>query len=159
VYTAPDFWLGIVRLMLKGNGIGTEAPMRIGRVLIGLAIAPMTPTLLLLPFSLFLAGGRDIQWVANMNAILGYPAAIVFGIPTYVYLEHKSYRALRHYMLGGACIGALTYYSIIVWTFLFTRGVQSNLVLSPFTFLGIFFGALSAITFWLIAVRGHSENH
>jgi hypothetical protein len=138
----------------------SEAAMRrIARALIGLLIAPMTPTLLLMLFSAFFAGGRDIQWVANMNAILGYPAAILFGIPTYAYFERKNYRALWHYMFGGAFIGALLYYSIIILTFLSTPVVQSNLVLSPFTFLGIFLGALSAVTFWLIAVRSRSENH
>ncbi|MBR0710195.1 hypothetical protein [Bradyrhizobium liaoningense] len=122
-------------------------------MLIGLAIAPMTPTLLLGLFSVFFVGGRDIRWIANMNAMLGYPAAIVFGIPAYLYLERNNYRAVQHYMFAGACMGALTYYSIIVWVSLSARGLQSNLLLSPFTFLGIFFGALSATAFWLIAVK------
>jgi hypothetical protein len=134
-----------------------SSAIRYLRLGLGFLIAPVSVGLF---FALLevATGGYLAWWYIRMAAILGYPAALIFGLPLYFFvLERKGWRRLSAYALSGAAIGLAAFLIPYIHGYIRT-GSTKDLVyavdyLGGFAFLGIAFGTISACVFWVIAIR------
>jgi hypothetical protein len=135
------------------------------RTVLGFLVAPITPgllaVLLIAPFRIGAAGFglREVSeaaWVIGLSAILGYPVAVVFGGPLYVFFRSRGWNGLLVYIAAGALLGIVIYVIYVLlaeysanglWglaaKFSNTAQVQIPLVMIC--------GAVAALFFWLIA--------
>lgn len=88
--------------------------------------------------------------------MLGYPIAIVLGVPLYIFFRSRSWNGLLIYITAGALLGVIIYliyillggYSSNGLSGLFERFLNTAQVYIP---LGMICGAVAALSFWLIA--------
>jgi hypothetical protein len=98
----------------------------------------------------------EATWTIGLSAALGYPIAIVFGIPLYVFLKWRGWTGLLLYMVAGALLGLTIYliwvllaeYSSSGLSSLATKFSNTALVQIP---LAMFCGAVATLFFWFIA--------
>src|SRR5262249_55316297 len=99
------------------------------------------------------------RWIIGLSAVLGYPAAIAFGVPFYILLRWRGWNRLLTYVAGGASLGLvvyLTYFAVVLLSDLlanrFTNLVEAISNTSPPVIpAGMISGAVAGTTFWLIA--------
>jgi hypothetical protein len=135
------------------------------RTILGFLVAPLSPGLLAVllaaPFRTGTAGygARDLSeavWIIGLSAALGYPIAVVFGVPLYVFFRSHGWNGLLVYITAGALLGLLIYLIYVplaeyssngLWglaaKFSSTAQVQIPLV--------VICGAVATLFFWLIA--------
>jgi hypothetical protein len=93
-------------------------------------------------------------WYLQMSAVLGYPPAIIFGVPLHFWLRHATKTRLRFYLVSGALLGiaatALPFLARGIGGFPDLRGfIQGPTV--QLLLLAVGFGMSSAALFWVIA--------
>jgi hypothetical protein len=135
------------------------------RTVLGFVIAPITPGLLAVmlaaPFRVGATGFglrelSEAAWIIGLSAVLGYPVAVVFGAPLYVFFRSRGWNGLLVYIAAGALLGLVIYVIYVLlaeytsnglWglttKFSNTASVQIPLVMVC--------GAVAALFFWLIA--------
>jgi hypothetical protein len=136
------------------------------RVLAGFAIAPLTAgaaiLLLLLAIAVaeFMESGSigdladpivdTIVWIiVGIVTASAYGAALLIGVPFYLYLRRKGWLRLIDFAIGGLLIGAVAF---PVATLVMFGSIADIFDLAPvFWPVGLVGGLLSAIAFWLIA--------
>jgi hypothetical protein len=168
--------LGFVETGARGEFIGFEISSQIRkstsmansgllRTLLGLLLAPILPGLLIVilvaPFRPGISGFdpralAEAAWIIKLSGILGYPIAIVLGIPSYIFFRSRGWNSLPIYVTAGALLGLLIYliyiplgsYSSNGLSGLSERFSNTARVYIP---LGMIFGAIATLFFWLIA--------
>lgn len=135
------------------------------RTVLGFLIAPITPGLLAVilaaPFRVGATGFgprelSEASWIIGLSAMLGYPIAVVFGAPLYVFFRSRGWNGLLVYLVAGALLGLVIYLIYVLlaeyssnglWG-LTTKFSNTAMVQIP---LVIISGAVAALFFWLIA--------
>lgn len=122
------------------------------RALIGFFAAPAFPGTLLYLYNFFWQGYGDEAVVGPLIlGLLGYAAALVLGVPVYLFLHRKGIRSLLAYGLLGALIGPIffvifevltTYQGTLLVTLRYSYGAA---------FVAAVYSSLAAIAFWAIA--------
>jgi hypothetical protein len=135
------------------------------RTIGGFLVAPISPGLLavilVVPFRVGtdVFGPRELAeaaWIIKLSGILGYPIAIVLGVPLYVFFRSRGWNGLLIYITAGALLGLIIYVIYVLLAEYSSNGLSglaekfSNtaLVYIP---LGMICGAVAALSFWLIA--------
>jgi hypothetical protein len=104
-------------------------------------------------------GSSGALWIVGLSAVLGYPVAIVFGVPLFVIFRWRGWNGLPVYLLTGAFLGLVIYsiYFVVVAfnddaVFRLRNLVQTISHTAPQLIpAGMISGAVAAVTFWLIA--------
>ena len=118
------------------------------RVTLGFLVAPVGPLLL---FGLATRNASTALFVG----MLTYPFALVLGAPAYFLMRKKAWLKLWQVALASAALGALSFLTVLAITG--SGGGDSAQALTYIA--GVFIGSaiLTGITFWAVAVRGHSS--
>ena len=139
------------------------ASFRLLRVLLGFFVAPISPGLLAVLLAALLRVGAsgfgvrelaEAAWIIGLSALLGYPVAVVFGGPLYIFFRSRGWNGLLTYISGGALLG-FSIYLIVLLSEYASSGLWgiamtfSNTALFQIPFLMIC-GAVAALFFWLI---------
>lgn len=125
------------------------------RVFAALLISPLSPGIIFFILSLFMNPGEGL-WALKISALMGYPSALLLGVPTHLFLIHRNWTGGWYYTIAGMMIG------VVVSTLLFGGVVTQNFSLTPdpnkslapsaaIFILMALFGAFAAWIFWLIA--------
>lgn len=118
------------------------------RLVLGLALAPLAPGLLMLALSLLGTPGEGM-WALKLIAIFAYPAMIVVGLPLHLLFQRKGWISLWPYLIAGTLTGAAVAYFV----FPTLRGAASGAASASSIAIAVicaFFGAITAATFWTI---------
>ncbi len=128
------------------------------RTILGFLVAPVSPGLLIVILAAVFGFGKSGEgiWIIKLSGMLGYPIAIVLGVPLYIFFRTRSWNGLLIYIMAGALLGVMIYliyiplggYSSNGLSGLFERFSNTALVSIP---LGMICGAVAALSFWLIA--------
>lgn len=97
------------------------------------------------------AGEHDFAFVAYSYAI-----ALVSGLPVLLIYELLGLRRLWHYLAGGFVIPFVVGIGLL-WTIAYEPGQSWERMMTRALALGALC-AIGASTFWLIAVRPHTEE-
>jgi hypothetical protein len=144
------------------------------RTVLGFVIAPIAPGMLVVVLTMLRAGSDALSargfsgsaWIIGLSAVLGYPIAIVLGLPLHVFFRWRGWNALPIYLLSGAFLG-LVVYSVYFASVLLNDDSASGLralaqqlshtapQLIP---AGMLSGAVAAASFWLIARPDRTSN-
>ena len=126
------------------------------RLALGFAIAPLTMGIIF--GSLEAASGGYLGWwYLRWSVALGYPVALVVGVPLYLFvLEPWRLRSLSIYAACGTGMGLAAYLLPLVIPLL-VHGPSEGLLSAlnntgGFALLAMMFGAISASVFWAIAI-------
>jgi len=114
--------------------------------------------LLLLAFSIFLSSASEGLWALEFAALIGYPLAVLVGVPAYILLEKNGQRGF------GAYLGLSVILSVIVNVIFVLSPViqESKSVLPELTMPARIMQVLiltaacvfSVLAFWFIARPG-----
>jgi hypothetical protein len=128
------------------------------RTVLGFLVAPISPGLMIVVLGAVFAFGKSSEgiWIIKLSAMLGYPIAVVLGVPLYFFFRSRGWNGLLVYTMAGALLGVLIYlitiplggYSSNGLPGLSERFSNTALVYIP---LGMICGAVAALSFWLIA--------
>jgi hypothetical protein len=134
------------------------------RTILGFLIAPITPGLLAVilaaPFRVGASGFglrelSEAAWAIGLSAVLGYPIAVVFGVPLYVFFRSRGWNALTVYLIAGALLGLVIYVIYVLLAEYSSNGLWglaakfSNTAQIQIPLVTIN-GAVAALFFWLI---------
>lgn len=92
-------------------------------------------------------------WIIGLSAVLGYPVAVVFGAPLYIFFRSRGWNGLLFYIAAGALLGLVIYVLLAEYSSNGLWGLAtkfSNTALVQFPLVMIC-GAVAALFFWLIA--------
>jgi hypothetical protein len=124
------------------------------RLILGLLVAPLTPGLFFLCLSLF-GNIKEGFWAVGMSAVVGYPSAIIFGLPAHFLLHKARMTKLVFYALVGAVIGFILGLGIFFATIsgMYEQNFSTESVARSAIILLIsgFLGASASTVFWIIA--------
>ncbi len=135
------------------------------RTVLGFLIAPISPGLLAVilaaPFRVGATGFglrelSEAAWIIGLSAVLGYPVAVVFGAPLYVFFRSRGWNGLPAYIAAGALLGLVIYAIYVLLAEYSSNGLGglatkfSNTVQVQVPLVMIC-GAVAALVFWLIA--------
>lgn len=120
------------------------------RIVLGSLIAPgVVPLALALPA---LRDSSPLKWVAYYFvelAVYAYPVAFLFGVPAFLAFHALQLTRWWHYAIGGVVLGAIP----AIWLIVAKPPIPWLGILASIGSYGILIGAVSAVTFWFIAVR------
>jgi len=123
------------------------------RTIAGFILAPMVPGVvatLLSPVSI-----GEPYWTIYLflSAVLGYPVAIVLGIPIHLVLARCRWQSLPVYLAFGPLMGCGAMLVLPTGTYL--RGGASGIDLAAFAlpqfWVAMIFATIATVSFWLIA--------
>lgn len=135
------------------------------RTILGFLVAPVSPGLLAVilaaPFRAGTSGFgprelAEAAWIIGLSAVLGYPIAIVLGVPLYVFFQSRGWRGLLVYIIAGALLGLVIYLIYVLLAEYSSNGLWelaakfSNTAQVQIPLVMIC-GAMAALFFWLIA--------
>lgn len=125
------------------------------RTLAGFIVAPISPALLLAIGSVFFGKFGEGLWGIGFAALVGYPVAIVLGVPIYFFLRWRGWVGFWVYVAAGVLLGALIYLAYIP-PVTHLDGVlridAGKLKTAPWwLLLGMICGIVATVCFWLIA--------
>jgi uncharacterized membrane protein len=135
------------------------------RTVLGFLVAPLSPGLLAVilaaPFRVGAVGfgPRELSeaaWIIGLAAVLGYPVAVVFGAPLYVFFRSRGWNGLVVYIAAGALLGLVIYVIYVLFAEYTSNGLWglttkfSNTAAVQIPLVMIC-GAVAALVFWLIA--------
>lgn len=118
------------------------------RLVLGLALAPSVPGLLMLALSM-LGNPSEGIWALKLIAMIAYPAMLVIGLPMHLLFQSKGWTSVWPYLIAGTITGA----AIAYFVFPTLQGAASGpATASSIAIAAIcaFFGAITAATFWMI---------
>lgn len=126
------------------------------RMAAGFLVAPVVPGLIIAA-SVELLGSRDplSAWYVELSAALGYPTALVLGIPAYWLTKRYTLTSLAAYAAIGALLGIAAYFGVFLPGLLVAptnpdvwHAMGGSLAFMPAACLS---GVVAATAFWLIA--------
>jgi hypothetical protein len=85
------------------------------RVIIGFLVAPIAPSLLIVIPAAILGFGKvsESVWLVGLSGLLGYPIAIVLGVPLHMLFQRRGWSGPATYCVAGAILGLLIYLAYI----------------------------------------------
>ena len=122
------------------------------RLVVAFAIAPAVPALLLALGNLW-SWPPEVDWLVGVNIALvpiAYMLAALFGIPLHLYLRKRQIIGAWVYGLAGAALGLSP--ALLMLTS--NPGIAVLVAV-----VGVPYGILSGICFWLIAVCTRRTAH
>jgi hypothetical protein len=130
------------------------------RIPAGFLVAPMAPAFVLVGSGILFGQGAPWTTAVTVAALLGYPLALLLGIPVFVLLTAKGWNGIRIYAFVGALFGAaiyLLYFPPADYTDavrqLFERsfGIDAErLTELGKVLLSMIFGMIATVSFWLV---------
>jgi len=132
-------------LALIAQGTDLVVTPEIKRLLIGIALAPLAPGLLMLPL-VFLGRGYEVFWAMRLFVLISYPTMIVLGLPAHLLLQRLGLAGLWPYVFAGMFAGVVA--ARVVFHSFFT----AMTVIVPLL------GAMCGAAFWLIACSDALET-
>jgi hypothetical protein len=115
-----------------------------GRIILAFAVAPLVVPVAFAPLMLARQASRD-QWIlAPIATALAYGVILIGGIPVVLLYRAMGWSRAWHYALGGFVLGVVAFY-----------GFATDSLGAFAVFGGL--GALTAIAFWGIGVRGNAR--
>jgi hypothetical protein len=123
------------------------------REILGFALAPMVPALLVALPALLQADQRATAYMAFV-AKVSYPVILLLGVPAYILTRSKGWTGLPVYVVLGALLGAIAY--LVTFTVGPHLGASSRpmyaLAVRMLYFpLELTYTAVALILFWLLA--------
>ena len=126
------------------------------RILAGFAVGPIAPGLLFALGCLVLGnsyGGS--HWIALAFRI-GYPVALIFGIPAFLFMQWKGWTGARAYTIAGSLLGLVPCCIVVPAAIGFAGGLDAMEdsqieSLGEIVALAFFCGAVAGLCFWIIA--------
>src|SRR5258708_7387968 len=147
----------------RGSPFHSLEPMY--RTVAAFLISPLAPLLLAGIATPFVGNDRGLFGPAiALTALYAYPAAIVIGVPVYVYARHKSWLRWWHVLLQASLIGALIPGAIIAlfayagWSDGTSISAVEARDWATMVGLGVVLGGASGALFWLIAQAPMGSN-
>lgn len=151
------------KIVYGSQGTNDPSPLRGGivsatndtkRLVLGLALAPLVPGLLMLVLSL-LGNPDEGMWSLKLIAMFAYPAMIVVGLPLHLLFQWKGWTSAWPYLIAGTLTGEVVAYFV----FPTLRGAASATASSiAIAAICAFLGAITAAMFWLI-VRQNTPKY
>lgn len=128
------------------------------RTLLGFIIAPIALGLVIAVFSGLASGSPSFGFVI-ISALLGYPIAIVVGVPMYLFLRWRGWNGCWTYIAAGALQGGILYFLLILDPRYegLERRISIALQFAPLLMLFIPCSMMATLCFWLI-VRPDRSN-
>jgi len=120
------------------------------RTFVAFGIAPVSFGLLLAVISLFSAAPLTGLWAIMFSGLIGYPIAIVVGLPIYLWFSRKGYVGILAYAALSILISVIVIGYLVVWP---AMPFDSSLNHAPRIALAallVFASFFSVFTFWLI---------
>lgn len=127
--------------------------MKIFRLICAFILSPLI-------VGLIIAGGIEIfikhqgmLHLANMFFTIGaYPLMLFIGLPIYLCLERKKLENFEAYILSGAVGGAIPALLLSI-----KQIEQSNSGIGILIMIGLIYGSLLGLSFWLIAKKKYRK--
>lgn len=128
--------------------------MSVARTVVGFAIAPVVPGALLAA-ALLAHNEKEAASVFLAGLYLGYPIALLLGLPAHLVLQRNGLTSWLSYVISGALLGAALYFIIppAIDLLLQAQGVEGGHTVFTLTVLpaAACVAATAALAFWLIA--------
>lgn len=138
------------------------------RTVVGFVVAPVAPGMLVVVLAMLRIGSdafsartlAGAEWIIGLCAVLGYPIAIVLGLPLHVFFRWRGWNGPPIYLLSGAFLGLLVYlgyFAGVLFNDESAYGLRhlgqqlSHLPAPQLIPAGMISGAVAAASFWLIA--------
>jgi hypothetical protein len=125
------------------------------RTLAGFIVAPISPALLLAIGSVFFGRFGEGLWGIGFAALVGYPVALILGVPIYLVLRWRGWVGFWVDFAAGILLGALVYLAYIPPVTHLDGSLRidaGKLKTAPLgLLLGMISGIVATICFWLIA--------
>ncbi len=125
------------------------------RLLSAFLISPISIGLLMLVASLFLSSSSEGVWALKMSASVGYPLAILVGIPVFLFLKKNTENKLSQYLLSSLLFSILLIGHFVLWPMLsLPEATSSNLLSTPRIYqmlIIILASGFTVFVFWIIA--------
>ena len=128
------------------------------RIFFGFVIAPGVPALAFYVINLYLVPPHDAEFGGVILGMLGYAAALIVGVPTFLMVKRWRPLGLLGYSILGAVVGLISY-ALIVGVLLSSYqspsvhvlGLLRNSAMSALLAAG--YASTASALFWLIAIR------
>ena len=129
------------------------------RVVLGFLISPGAPALGLYLITLCFVSRQEALLAAAILATLGYAAAVLIGIPAYLFMRKRGPVGVRSYLIFGGVIGFFFYLLFFgVWGLVSYQSAPEhavalirNSVAAGLTAIG--YASIAGGIFWRIAIR------
>ncbi len=123
------------------------------RTIVAFAIGPITPGLVVALASYSIPGE---SWVPGffvfISALLGYPIALLFGLPFFYVMRRYNRNELYCYLLAGPVLGVIAVAIFCIYA------APSNTWSLKWLVGGGLMGSISTLSFWLIARPDRSQD-
>ena len=125
------------------------------RIILGFALAPAAPLLIVAPYSVIADSVSTLLGPATALVLFyGYPKALIFGIPAYLIFRRMGWFRWWRITLAGLAIGEIAPLLVLA-SILLDGGFGNDPSLRREAIevlaIGAGFGALSGFAFWLVA--------
>jgi len=126
----------------------------LSRLVVGFVLAPIAPGILFALLSILLGERELAAWYIQLAALIGYPLAIVIGVPAHLLFRHRGWRGGFAYFGVGLAMGICGYFLPFVPGYLSGGSGASYAIATTLLFLPVSMGCggLAAVVFWLIAI-------
>ena len=133
--------------------------MNARRVIVGFVIAPAVPALVVLALQAGAIAQGRAEWGTSLFAVLGYATAVVVGLPAFLLLRRRLATSFVKYAALGTAIGVVPACVLFLpdvvagWD---ARHEHAVLLLGNLwraALGGAVLGCVSAVVFWLVAIR------
>lgn len=131
------------------------------RLIIGFIVAPLIPGVLFGAVGELMSSPANFWWCLRLAAAVGYPTAIVCGIPAYILTQRRRLNKLGNYLVAGLILGLVPFCVATVpgtiIALLSARGSASHSALYGLPGLIIYlpisalYGGFATFCFWFIA--------
>jgi hypothetical protein len=126
------------------------------RTILALLVAPVVPGLAFVALRIMtgeVSGEGEILSIALFSVLVGYPIAIILGIPLYYVLSWRGWNGLSAYVIAGGLVGGISILPVMSYYFDGWHGFGQSVVdlINKDRLWGIAIGVTSALSFWVIA--------
>ncbi len=125
------------------------------RLLLAFILGPISFGALLFILSLFMGSSAEGAWIMKFAALVGYPLAIVLGVPFYFLLKKYTESKYGHYVLASLIFAILLIGYFILWPFLSSDLPNRGSLLSASRIYQMLFLVIASVfsvsVFWMIA--------
>ncbi|MBL4537130.1 MAG: hypothetical protein JKP96_00540 [Oceanicaulis sp.] len=131
------------------------------RLIVAFLIAPVSVGILLTPVALVLTSGSEALWALKLNAVIGYPIAVVLGVPVWFAFSRLGWFSLRAYLLAGFAFSLVVVGLLVLWPAYHAQLLSVQMMLSPARLAQMLILAaattFSVAVFWFIARPDHQH--
>lgn len=135
------------------------------RTTVGFLVAPISPGLLAVILAAPFRAGTAVfdprelaeaAWILKLSGAIGYPIAVVLGVPLYVFFRSRGWNGLLIYITAGSLLGLIVYLMYVLLAEYTSNGLwglseKFSNTAQIYIPLAMICGAAAALFFWLIA--------